>query len=143
MYRELPISVYDPESISCEYCVGACCRAWSQLLLSDDEARFIEESGTRLMDLKLESKHSHEEVVLASNDPRRLRTITTDCGYLKNSRCTVFEDERRPEICRRFPVGSESCKKFREIHIYSQDPSLKKLGEYLAQMFSVVESTAD
>jgi Fe-S-cluster containining protein len=70
----------------CQACGGACCRSFSDVALTWDEYKRLQELGATRLQLSL-------------TGPHRL-VIDYNCEFLVNGRCSIYED--RPEICRRF-----------------------------------------
>jgi Fe-S-cluster containining protein len=70
----------------CQACGGACCRSFSDVALTWDEYKRLQELGATRLQLSLFGPH-------------RL-VIDYNCEFLVAGRCAIYES--RPEICRRF-----------------------------------------
>lgn len=70
----------------CQECGGACCRSFSDVALTWDEYKRLQNLGATRLQLSL-------------TGPHRL-VIDYNCEFLVAGRCSIYED--RPEICRRF-----------------------------------------
>lgn len=107
--------------------------AGAEILLTQTETEFLKERGTKLRFIKnwdlLDPVNDSPTV---NNEPRQLVSLMSNCGNLVNGCCVAYEETRRPQVCRLFPVGSDACKKFRSTHVGRDNPSLARLGEYLS-----------
>jgi Fe-S-cluster containining protein len=70
----------------CQTCGGACCRSFSDVALTWDEYKRLQNIGATRLQLSL-------------SGPHRL-VIDYNCEFLADGRCSIYED--RPVICRRF-----------------------------------------
>ena len=70
----------------CRECGGACCRSFSDVVLTWDEYKRLQELGATRLQLSLVGPH-------------RL-VIDYNCEFLLKGRCSIYDS--RPEICRRF-----------------------------------------
>ncbi len=106
----LPLVQYKP--VSCGNCIGACCRQGLTLSLSQEEADFLEGSGTEMVEYPGSLAHK----IAVRLGAHRLYTLQTDCGNLEinldsgQALCAAYEDSRRPEICAKFEAGSAACR---------------------------------
>ena len=71
---------------NCRECGGACCRSFSDVELSWEEFKRLQELGAKRLQLCLVG-------------PPRL-VIDFNCEFLIHGRCGIYES--RPDICRRF-----------------------------------------
>lgn len=70
----------------CRECGGACCRSFSDVALTGDEYKRLQDLGATRLHLSLLGPH-------------RL-VIDYNCEFLVDGLCAIYE--ARPEICRRF-----------------------------------------
>ena len=70
----------------CAQCDGACCRAFTSIVLSWTEFQTLQSHGASRLELSL------------SGQTRLI--IDTGCEFLVDGRCAIYP--LRPEICRRF-----------------------------------------
>ena len=110
--------------VSCDNCIGACCRAGSGLTLTHDEAY----RNRRQMDLRavVKPKPMPQVMTIQSEHidesgrrvpvPTQIRLphyygfyiLQADCGHLtEDNRCDIYET--RPRACREYEVGSTAC----------------------------------
>lgn len=114
--------------VSCSNCKGACCLRGAALRLTAPERDFLEEGGAHLLEVSPPPESDPiadllgkfgSNVVLASgsSEPRGTYVLNSDCGYLEKDgdwpTCKVYDDERRPQVCKRFTVGSPACHEVR------------------------------
>lgn len=142
-----PLEVPDSE-ISCANCNGACCRKGVWMHLIDDEAAFLRSAGTILYenpDLKysLRSRAGRLLGAIAGRAFKGEYRLDSDCGHLSDNKCMAYGDDGRPKVCGAFRVGSAVCKYFRIQQAVQEGPSLEPLGNYLTNVTTIVESTAD
>lgn len=114
----------EPVEISCDNCVGACCKAAATLILNKDETYRHRRAMTTKVLLRPKDYPQQypidQEVLDKSGNrgkqrvmmpvPRNygLHILLTDCGNLTDDyRCGVYED--RPGACVNYEVGSEPC----------------------------------
>lgn len=112
--------------VSCDNCVGACCRAAAGIVLSD-----IERSRHRkAMTLKTIVKPKPHEQQFAMGGMEQLSAdgqrqaghtqfripkyhgfhiLLTDCGYLSPDDFTCQNYDERPDACIQYEVGSPEC----------------------------------
>jgi hypothetical protein len=122
-------------TISCDTCIGACCRKNTLMKLTAEEAKTLRQGGTTLIDIfpaepntdwaKIMLGHTNPDPRIQSliDEARTLKPgegkylLESDCGYLDTSvqppQCTIYTDPKRPGICKAFQPGSRSCQKFR------------------------------
>ncbi len=93
-------------SLDCESC-AACCRDNKVVLERVDFVRFAD-GGRPELGKPPYTRKAGKKVVL-----RLLRS--RDCRHLSDKRCGIYE--LRPDSCRDFPVGSESCLYSREVEL--------------------------
>ncbi|MGE5042012.1 MAG: YkgJ family cysteine cluster protein [Candidatus Levyibacteriota bacterium] len=119
------------QGISCNSCVGACCRKGMLIELSQAEEIFLRQGGTRLAGLYKAGERADWAAKNAGETSPNIRTqslinnlshlapgnglylLLTDCGYLdKNTaKCTEYRNRTAP--CRAFQSGSAECIKTR------------------------------
>jgi Fe-S-cluster containining protein len=75
--------------VECEKCTKCCNGFWFDLvpLLQDDPLTVLDKTSTALW------------------EGRNVQCIKQPCPYLKDNKCSIYED--RPKVCRMFPVMVE------------------------------------
>jgi Fe-S-cluster containining protein len=95
---------------ACEICKGACCESFT-IDLSGIKGRFPD-------DYRWLSFHGTQE-------PGGLR-FDCACSKLKKGKCSIYDD--RPELCKKYKVGSVQClKAIATRRAHQQDEILKAL----------------
>ena len=126
----IPPNGRDP-NISCGNCSASCCRKDEKLPLSEDEARFLTEKGTKLTKLK---QGMARDIINRVFD-NQTYNLDTDCGNLlfdpvtRKASCQVHEDPRRPRICQEFPEGSFQCGRLQLKRVIDEDDVFVDRGE--------------
>jgi Fe-S-cluster containining protein len=133
------MNVSSEQLVSCDNCVGACCRARTQLELNRREVRFMKAGGNKL--IKIHEIIDKTQVVEVQIDTGRRRleqgvlckvvkvervTLTggyglfmleNDCAYLDGGegspKCKVYDN--KPGICNEFEEGGPGCLAGRKI----------------------------
>jgi len=85
------------EEISCENCNAACCR-------------YIELDVKGLTNDRRKWLAFHN---IFYDDVSQKLIIPLKCLYLKNNKCLIYD--KRPNVCRKFKVGSDLCIRARRI----------------------------
>lgn len=95
--------------VSCNTCIGACCKSNTAIPLNKKEAAFLRSAGTAMRRMTKDENNG--------NRPgwrRDFYKLESDCGNLNptTGQCEAYEE--RPVICREFVVGSTACEAMRE-----------------------------
>jgi hypothetical protein len=119
------MSDHNPE-ISCESCIGACCRKHTMIVMSREEVK----NNQRKMRLKkvagilpfdqsyLMEAEGRDEAGRAIPIPTVLNVpagygayiLTADCGNLTaDNQCVIYDSPERPAACAALKVGDEQC----------------------------------
>jgi Fe-S-cluster containining protein len=138
--EKLMVASEQTEETQCDSC-GGCCHD-TQMPLTKDEWDFLKEGGSELITV-LPVFDDHERALdvledIFARDPdlahkpgaaamrlaalyadtgQGVAAVKGDCGYLDRTgetpMCTVYEDPRRPRVCRSFIPSSDNCNAFR------------------------------
>lgn len=117
-------------AISCDSCIGACCRQNTVMELTDTEVDFLEEKGTRLSEWEPETGILRRILPLLGQSVTRRYLLKTDCGYLERqeekSICSAYDNPKHPSICRDFKAGSAACRVFRYVKGVDDEETFRK-----------------
>lgn len=109
-------------NISCGNCPASCCRENEKLPLSNEEAQFLIENGTKLTKLK----HGVVRDIINRVFRNDIYNLDSDCGNLlvdpvtRKTSCQAHEDLRRPRVCGEFPEGSFQCGQTQLVRVISE-----------------------
>lgn len=112
--------------VSCQNCVGACCKAGTAIQLTEREA--YENKRKMSLERIVKARRYPQQIVIQAEGfdesgkripvptpmtitrDHGLYSLMEDCGHLTpDNKCEIYDSPQRPQACRNYEVGSTAC----------------------------------